>query len=120
MVHFDQSIHFGESDRNVPFHDKIVFPSTARLYPDYKKNNQMRSGLGRVCATRMYRSIVQVEFPKFQTGIFVEWKVLIVYNVKFSVPAAFLRDMDLVRSLVSVLLNLCIFNVLDTTSNRYF
>ena len=88
MVHFNQSIHFGESDQNVPFHDKIVFPGTPRLYPDYKNNNQMCSGLGLVCATRiMYRSI-----PKFQTGIFVEWKVLTVYNVKLSVPAAFLRD----------------------------
>ena len=53
----------------------------------------MCSGLGLVCATRnLYRSIVHVEFPKFQTGIFVEWKVLTVYNVKLSVPAAFLRD----------------------------
>ena len=28
----------------------------------------------RVCATGMYRSIGRVKFPKFQTGIFVEWK----------------------------------------------
>ena len=27
-----------------------------------------------VCATGMYRSIGHVKFPKFQTGIFVEWK----------------------------------------------
>ena len=65
MVHFNQSIHFGESDQNVPVHDKIVFPGTPRLYPDYKNNNQMCSGLGLVCATRMYRSIVHVEFPEF-------------------------------------------------------
>jgi len=91
MDHFDQSIHFGGSDRNVPFHDNIVFPSTAVLYPAYRNNNQMCSGLGRVCATRMYRSIGHVEFLKFQTGIFVEWKVPIVYNVKHTVPAL-LRD----------------------------
>ena len=36
--------------------------------------NQMHGGLGRVCETGMYRSIEHVEFPKFQTGIFVEWK----------------------------------------------
>ena len=36
--------------------------------------NQTRGGLGRVCATGIYRSIEHVEFPKFQTGIFVEWK----------------------------------------------
>ena len=39
-------------------------------------NNKTRGGLGRVCATGMYRSIEHVKFPKFQTGIFVEWKVL--------------------------------------------
>ena len=37
-------------------------------------NNKTRGGLGRVCATGMYRSIEHVNFPKFQTGIFVEWK----------------------------------------------
>ena len=42
------------------------------LYPAYKKNNQTRGGLGRVCATGMYRSIGHVKFPKFQTGIFAE------------------------------------------------
>ena len=35
-------------------------------------------GLGRVCATEMYRSIRHVEFPKSQTGIFVEWKATLV------------------------------------------
>ena len=34
----------------------------------------MRGALVRVCATGMYRSIGHVEFPKFRTGIFVEWK----------------------------------------------
>ena len=56
-----------------PF-DKIVVPSTALLYPGYKNNNQMRSGLGRVCANGMYHAIGYVECPKFQTGIFFEWK----------------------------------------------
>ena len=37
-------------------------------------NNITRGGLGRVRATGMYRSIEHVKFPKFQTGIFVEWK----------------------------------------------
>ena len=32
--------------------------------------NKTRGGLGRVCATGMYRSIEHVKFPKFQTGIF--------------------------------------------------
>ena len=57
----------------IPF-DKIVVPSTALLYPACKNNNQARAGLGRVCATGMYRSIEHVQFPKFQTGTFVEWK----------------------------------------------
>ena len=60
-----------------PF-DQIVFHGTALLYPAYKNNNQTRGGLGRVCATGMYSSIGQVKFQKFQTGIFVEWKVPIV------------------------------------------
>ena len=37
-------------------------------------NNKTRGGLGRVCATGMYRSIEHVKFPTFQTGILVEWK----------------------------------------------
>ena len=35
-------------------------------------------GLVRVCATEMYRSIGHEEFPKSQTGIFVEWKATLV------------------------------------------
>ena len=38
------------------------FPSPALLYPAYKNNNQTCGGLGRVCATGMYRSIAK--FPK--------------------------------------------------------
>ena len=60
VVHFDRSSHFGRSDRNAPFH----------------LTKCKREGLGRVCATRMYRSIGQIEFPKFQTEVFVEWKAL--------------------------------------------
>ena len=58
-----------------PF-DNCCPVSTALLYPAYQYNKQTRSGLGQVCATGMYRSIRQVEFPKFQTGIFVAWKAL--------------------------------------------
>ena len=47
--------------------------------PACKNNNQARGGLGRVCAPRMYRSIEHVKFQKFQTGIFVEWKVPSVF-----------------------------------------
>ena len=53
---------------------KIVVPSTALLYPAYKNNNQTRGGLGRVCATGMYRSIGHVEFPSFQMGILLNGK----------------------------------------------
>ena len=54
VVHFGRSGHFGRSDRIVLFHfDKIVFPSTALLYPPYKDNNQTRGGLGRVFANGM-------------------------------------------------------------------
>ena len=80
VVLFDQSGHFGRSDGpKCPFpFDKIAVPSTALLYPAYKNNNQTRGGLGRVCATGMYRSTGHVEFPKIQTGIFVEWKAPLV------------------------------------------
>ena len=97
VIHFDRSGHFhfplfpgifqwDESTKRVPFAAepeipeiltkwtapfvKIVVPSTALLYPAYKKNNQTRGGLGRVCATGMYRSNGHVEFPKFQTEMF--------------------------------------------------
>ena len=42
--------------------------------------NQTRGGLGRVCANEMYSFIELVEFPKFQTGIFVEWKALLNFS----------------------------------------
>ena len=38
----------------------------------------MCSGLGWVCATQIYHSIGHMEFPKFQTAIFVEWKAPLV------------------------------------------
>ena len=53
VVLFDQSGHFGRSDRNVLFRlTKIAVPSTALLYPAYKNNNQTRRGLGRVSCNR--------------------------------------------------------------------
>ena len=76
VVHFDRSGHFGRSvGPKCPFpFDKIVVPSTALLYPAYKNNNQTRGGLGRVCATGMYRSIGHVEFPTFQMGLLLNGK----------------------------------------------
>ena len=70
VIHFDWSGYLCRSvglKCPVPF-DKLVVPSTTLLYPPYKNNNQTRSGLGWVCATRMYHSIGHMEFPKFQTG----------------------------------------------------
>ena len=61
--------------------DKNIVPSTVLLYPTYKINKQTRSGLGWVCTTGIYRFIGLVEFPKFQTWIFVEWKSLTVLTV---------------------------------------
>ena len=70
VVHFDRSV-----GPNCPFpFDKTVVPSIALLYPAYKNNNQTRGGLGRVCATGMYRSIGHVEFPTFQMGILLNGK----------------------------------------------
>ena len=70
VIHFDWSGYLCRSvglKCPVPF-DKLVVPSITLLYPPYKNNNQTRSGLGWVCATRMYHSIGHMEFPKFQTG----------------------------------------------------
>ena len=39
--------------------------STILLHPAYKNNNQMRGGLGLICAARMYHSIGHMEFPNF-------------------------------------------------------
>ena len=50
---------------------------------------QTRGGLGRVCATGMYRSIEHVKFPKFQTGIFVEWQAAIHQPTAWPVPHAY-------------------------------
>ena len=50
-------------------------------------NNKTRGGLGRVCATGMYRSIEHLKFPKFQTGVFVEWKApLMILEMIFLLP----------------------------------
>ena len=50
-------VHFDRSGRTELTKLKIVVLSTVLLYPAYKNNNQTRGGLGRVCATGMYRSI---------------------------------------------------------------
>ena len=72
---------FSVGQTNFPFpFDKIVVPSTALLYPAYKDNNQMGCGLGQACATRLCSSIGHLEFPKFQTGFFVEWKAPLMYQ----------------------------------------
>ena len=69
----DRSGHFDRS-KNVPFHlSKLLSP-----VPLFCINNQTRGGLGRVCATGMYRSIGYVEFAKFQIGILVEWKAPLI------------------------------------------
>ena len=85
MVYFDRSSYLGRSvGLKCPFPlDKNIVPSTVLLYPTYKINKQTRSGLCRVCTTGIYRFIGLVEFPKFQTWIFVEWKSLTVLTVFF-------------------------------------
>ena len=55
----------GGTESPFPF-DKIVVPSTALLHPAYKNNNQRGGGLGRVCATGMYRSLGTWNFRNFK------------------------------------------------------
>ena len=81
VVHFDWSSHFGHSDQNVPFHVTKInccpqHCSSVLCKPDYYTHKiQMCGGLDRDCATGIYPSTGRVEFPKFQTGLFLEWKV---------------------------------------------
>ena len=69
MVHCDR---FYQSDRNVSSIWQIGFtcrnlgPQAALWFPAHSYNNQTRGGLGRVCATGMYRSIWYVEFWNFK------------------------------------------------------
>ena len=65
----------------LPF-DKTIFPRTDQLYPAYKHDDQTPGRFGLVCATGMYRSAWHVDFPKFQTRIFVEWKARKVFPEK--------------------------------------
>ena len=52
----------------------------------------MRSCLGRVCANGMYHAIRHVEFPKFQTRIFVEWKVPQIPSLQQNLNSTFLYN----------------------------
>ena len=81
VVYFEWCGHFGHSDRNVPFHLTKInccpqHCSSVLCKPDYYTHKiQMCGGWDRDCATGIYPSTGHVEFPKFQTGLFLEWKV---------------------------------------------
>ena len=79
MVHFVWPGHLGQLGQNVPLTKLLSqVPLLASVFCVYKYNNLTCSGLGWVCATQIYHSIGHMEFPKFQTGIFVEWKAPLV------------------------------------------
>ena len=65
----------GRTEMSLSF-DKILVPRTALLNPAYKNNNHTCGGLGRVCATGMYRSIGHMEFPKFKPEFLLNGKRL--------------------------------------------
>ena len=74
VIHFDRSGHFigrfGRSDRHVPFHlTKLLFPLPLSCLQEQQPNAQW---LGSGLCNWNVPSIGHVEFPKFQTGIFVE------------------------------------------------
>ena len=65
-------------DWNVPFHfTNLLSPLLffCILVTTWQYNNQMCGGFGWICKTRVYSFIGHIEFTKFQTVIFVEWKV---------------------------------------------
>ena len=67
------------------YKNSVYFSLSERNYECVRShNNKTRGGLGQVCATGMYRSIEHVKFPKFQTGIFVEWKAPHISRIKSS------------------------------------
>lgn len=72
MIHFDRSVHFGRSERNVPsfLFDTIVVLSIALPYPAYKHNNQTHGVSVEVCAI----GLRTWNFRKFKAVVFVEWK----------------------------------------------
>lgn len=76
----DTALHWTNKKSNKtggPHHSKAL-----SIQPKILKilvRNQTYSGLGQFCATRMtVCSIGPLGFLKFQTGIFVEWKVTIM------------------------------------------
>lgn len=75
VFHFDQSVHLGQSNRNLPAFtfDKnlIVVPVTTLLYPAFKNNDQTGNGLGWVGITRMYSSVGHWNFQNFQPELIV-------------------------------------------------
>ena len=74
---FDRSGYLGRLDRNVPFHLTNCCPQ----YRCFVFCNQTRGALGRVFATGRDCSIGHVEFPKFHTGIFIEWKAPNIFHI---------------------------------------
>ena len=77
---------------------KIAVSSTILLHPAYNNNKQMCGGLGLICAARMYRSTGHMEFPKFHTRIFVEWKAPqsldknLCWSQRFCITICFSRE----------------------------
>ena len=65
-LHWDRPGHFCRSYRNIPFHLTKLFSAVPLLWVLLTITITKRAGgLGRVCATRMYRSIRLVKCPNF-------------------------------------------------------
>ena len=84
VVHFDRSGHFGRSDRNVPFHlTKLLCP--VPLFCVLLTRTIPKRAVAWVGSVQPeYTVTLGVKFPKFQTGIFVEWKAPHVYTMSDS------------------------------------
>ena len=75
VVHFDRSTHFGRSDRNVPFYlTKLLFPVLLFCILLTRTIPRCAVAWVLVSVSGTYHFIGHVEFPKFQTGIFIEQK----------------------------------------------
>ena len=83
MVYFHRSVHFGRSERNVPFYLtklKIVVLSIALPYPAYEYNNQTHGVSVEVCAI----GLRTLNFRKFKALFLVNEKLPLESEKGFS------------------------------------
>lgn len=113
MVYFDRSVHFGRSERNVPFYRtklKIVVLSIALPYPAYKYNNQTHGVSVEVCAI----GLRTWNFRKFKALFLVNEKRPLNVKKVFLHVGGFVSGLRYLKKMLigSPLLSCCHFSLL--------